>query len=139
MDASLSRAVTECFVRLYERGLVYRGEYMVNWDPGTLTAISDLEVEYETQRGYLWHLRYPVSEADGEHVVVATTRPETMLGGTAVAVHPSDVCFRHLHGRAVTLPLVGRSLPVIEDDFVDPEFGTGIVKVTPAHDPNESR
>lgn len=137
MDAGLSRAVTECFVRLHERGLIYRGEYMVNWDPGTLTAISDLEVEYETQQGSLWHLSYPVEGTDGEHVVVATTRPETMLGDTAVAVHPADERYRHLHGGSVRLPLVGRSLPVICDDFVDPEFGTGIVKVTPAHDPND--
>ena len=137
MDHGLSRAVTECFVRLYEQGLVYRGEYMVNWDPGTQTAISDLEVEYETQQGSLWHLRYPVEGPDGGHVVVATTRPETMLGDTAIAVHPNDDRYRHLHGRSVTLPLVGRSLPVILDDFVDPAFGTGIVKVTPAHDPND--
>lgn len=137
MDPGLSRAVTECFVRLYERGLVYRGEYMVNWDPGTQTAISDLEVEYETQKGSLWHLRYPIDGAQGKHVVVATTRPETMLGDTAVAVHPEDARYRHLHGRSVTLPLVGRKLPVVCDDFVDPEFGTGIVKVTPAHDPND--
>ena len=137
MDPGLSRAVAECFVRLYERGLIYRGEYMINWDPGTLTAISDLEVEYETQEGSLWHLRYPVEGADGDFVVVATTRPETMLGDTAVAVHPDDERFRQLHGRTVQLPLVGRSLPVICDDFVDPEFGTGIVKVTPAHDPND--
>ena len=137
MDPGLSRAVTECFVRLYERGLVYRGEYMVNWDPGTQTAISDLEVEYETQKGSLWHLRYPIDGEQGEHVVVATTRPETMLGDTAVAVHPEDARYRHLHGRSVILPLVGRKLPVVCDDFVDPEFGTGIVKVTPAHDPND--
>ena len=137
MDPGLSRAVTECFVRLHERGLIYRGEYMVNWDPGTLTAISDLEVEYETQQGSLWHLRYPVSGLPGEYVVVATTRPETMLGDTAVAVHPDDPRFRHLHGKLVILPLVGRELPVICDEFVDPEFGTGIVKVTPAHDPND--
>ena len=137
MDPGLSRAVTECFVRLYEKGLIYRGEYMVNWDPGTLTAISDLEVEYETQNGSLWYLRYPVNGSVGDHVVVATTRPETMLGDTAVAVHPEDPRFRHLHGRSVTLPLVGRNLPVICDELVDPEFGTGIVKVTPAHDPND--
>ncbi len=137
MDPGLSRAVTECFVRLYEQGLVYRGEYMVNWDPGTQTAISDLEVEYETQQGSLWHLRYPVEGPDGGHVVVATTRPETMLGDTAIAVHPNDERYRHLHGRSVSLPLVGRTLPVILDDFVDPAFGTGIVKVTPAHDPND--
>ncbi len=137
MDPGLSRAVTECFVRLHEMGLVYRGEYMVNWDPGTLTAISDLEVEYETQHGSLWHLRYPVDGSSDEHVVVATTRPETMLGDTAVAVHPHDERYSHLHGRSVNLPLVGRRLPVICDDFVDPSFGTGIVKVTPGHDPND--
>ena len=137
MDPGLSRAVTECFVRLYEQGLIYRGEYMVNWDPGTLTAISDLEVEYETQQGSLWHLRYPIADSPGEHVVVATTRPETMLGDTAVAVHPDDSRYSHLHSRSVTLPLVGRRLPVVRDDFVDPAFGTGIVKVTPAHDPND--
>ena len=110
---------------------------VVNWDPGTLTAISDLEVEYETQQGSLWHLRYPVNGSPGEYVVVATTRPETMLGDTAVAVHPDDPRFQHLHGKRVTLPLVGRELPVICDQFVDPEFATGIVKVTPAHDPND--
>ena len=137
MDAGLSRAVTECFVQLYERGLVYRGEYMVNWDPGTQTAISDLEVEYEAQKGSLWHLRYPIEGPDGGNVVVATTRPETMLGDTAIAVHPADERYVHLHGGSVKLPLVGRSLPVILDDFVDPKFGTGIVKVTPAHDPND--
>ena len=137
MDPGLSRAVTECFVRLYERGLVYRGEYMVNWDPGTQTAISDLEVEYETQQGSLWHLRYPIDGERDEYIVVATTRPETMLGDTAVAVHPQDARYRHLHSRHVTLPLVGRKLPVVCDEFVDPEFGTGIVKVTPAHDPND--
>ncbi|MDE0105768.1 MAG: valine--tRNA ligase [Bryobacterales bacterium] len=137
MDTGLSRAVTECFVRLWERGLVYRGEYMVNWDPGTRTAISDLEVEYSPKVGSLWYLRYPVEGSDGEFITVATTRPETMLGDTAVAVHPADERFRHLHGRSVTLPLVGRSLPVICDEFVDPEFGTGVVKVTPAHDPSD--
>ncbi len=137
MDPGLSRAVAECFVRLYERGLIYRGEYMVNWDPGTRTAISDLEVEHETQQGSLWHVRYPVEGAGDECVVVATTRPETMLGDTAVAVHPDDGRYKHLHGRTVRLPLASRSLPVICDDFVDPEFGTGVVKVTPAHDPND--
>ncbi len=137
MDPGLSRAVTECFVRLHERGLIYRGEYMVNWDPGTQTAISDLEVEYRAQKGSLWHLRYPVHGTGGEHVVVATTRPETMLGDAAVAVHPEDSRFRHLHGRSAMLPLVGRTLPVICDSFVDPKFGTGVVKVTPAHDPND--
>ena len=137
MDPGLSRAVREAFVRLWEMGLMYRGEYMINWDPGTLTALSDLEVEYEQQQGHLWHLRYPVTGADGEYVVVATTRPETMLGDTAVAVHPDDERYQHLKGKTVTLPLVGRELPVIFDEFVDPEFGTGIVKITPAHDPND--
>ena len=137
MDPGLSRAVVECFVRLYEKGLIYRGEYMVNWDPGTLTAISDLEVEYEQQQGKLWHMRYPLDGAEGQCVVVATTRPETMLGDSAVAVHPDDERYRHLQGKTATLPLVGRKLPVIADAFVDPQFGTGVVKITPAHDPND--
>ena len=137
MDPGLSRAVAECFVRLYEKGLIYRGEYMVNWDPGTLTAISDLEVEYEQQEGKLWYMRYPVNGAEGQYAVVATTRPETMLGDSAVAVHPDDERYRHLVGKTVTLPLVGRELPVIADSFVDPQFGTGMVKITPAHDPND--
>jgi valyl-tRNA synthetase len=137
MDPGLSRAVREAFVRLYEQGLLYRGEYMINWDPGTLTALSDLEVVYEQQQGRLWHMRYPVTGAPGEYVVVATTRPETMLGDMAVAVHPEDERYKHLHGKSVTLPIVGREMPVIADDFVDPEFGSGIVKITPAHDPND--
>ena len=137
MDPGVSRAVNEAFVRLYERGLLYRGEYMVNWDPGTLTALSDLEVVHEEQKGHLWHLRYPITGSDGEYVVVATTRPETMLGDTAIAVHPDDKRYKHLVGKTITLPLVGRELKVIFDDFVDPEFGTGIVKITPAHDPND--
>ena len=136
MDPGPSRAVREAFVRLYEEGLIHRGEYLINWDPGTRTALSDLEVVYEEQQGHLWHIRYPVTGTD-EHVVVATTRPETMLGDTAVAVHPSDERHRHLWDKTVTLPLMERQLPVIRDEFVDPEFGTGIVKVTPAHDPND--
>ena len=136
MDPGPSRAVREAFVRLYEKGLIYRGEYLINWDPGTLTALSDLEVVYEEQQGHLWHIRYPVTGSD-EHVVVATTRPETMLGDTAVAVHPSDERYKHMWDKTVTLPLMDRQLPVIRDEFVDPEFGTGIVKVTPAHDPND--
>ncbi|MDA0206475.1 MAG: valine--tRNA ligase [Acidobacteria bacterium] len=136
MDPGVSRAVIETFVRLYERGLLYRGEYMINWDPGTLTALSDLEVVYEQQKGHLWHLRYPVTGSD-EYIVVATTRPETMLGDTAVAVHPDDERYQHLKGKTITLPIVGRELRVIFDDFVDPAFGTGIVKITPAHDPND--
>ncbi len=137
MDPGLSRAVREAFVRLYERGQLYRGEYMINWDPGTLTALSDLEVVYEQQKGHLWHIRYPITDEPGEFVVVATTRPETMLGDMAVAVHPADDRYKRLHGKTVTLPLVERQMPVIADDFVDPEFGTGIVKITPAHDPND--
>jgi len=137
MDPGLSAAVREAFVRLYEQGLMYRGEYMINWDPGTLTALSDLEVVFEQQKGHLWHISYPVTGSDGETVTVATTRPETMLGDTAVAVHPDDERYRHLEGKTVTLPIVGRELRVIFDDFVDPAFGTGIVKITPAHDPND--
>ena len=137
MDPGLSRAVREAFVRLWEQGLMYRGEYMINWDPGTLTALSDLEVVYEQQQGHLWHIKYPVTGSDSEFVVVATTRPETMLGDSAVAVHPEDERYKHFEGKTITLPLVGRELPVIFDDFVDPEFGTGIVKITPAHDPND--
>lgn len=136
MDPGVSEAVIETFVRLYERGLLYRGEYTINWDPGTLTALSDLEVVYEQQKGHLWHLRYPVTGTD-EYIVVATTRPETMLGDTAVAVHPDDERYQHLKGKTITLPLVGRELRVIFDDFVDPAFGTGVVKITPAHDPND--
>ena len=137
MDPGLSRAVREAFVRLWEQGLMYRGEYMINWDPGTLTALSDLEVVYEQQQGHLWHIKYPVTGSNSESIVVATTRPETMLGDSAVAVHPDDGRYKHLEGKTITLPLVGRELPVIFDDFVDPEFGTGIVKITPAHDPND--
>ncbi len=136
MDAGLSRAVREAFVRLYEKGLIYRGEYLINWCPGCGTAVSDLEVVYSEQQGHLWHIRYPVTGSD-EHVVVATTRPETMLGDTAIAVNPKDERYRHLWNKTVTLPLVGRQLVVIRDELADPEFGTGVVKVTPAHDPND--
>ena len=136
MDPGLSRAVIETFVRLHERGLVYRGEYMINWDPGTLTALSDLEVEYSPQQGHLWHMKYPVTGTD-DFIVVATTRPETMLGDTAVAAHPDDERYKHLAGKTIDLPLVGRKIPVIFDDFVDPEFGSGLVKITPGHDPND--
>ncbi|MES0872483.1 valine--tRNA ligase [Sinimarinibacterium thermocellulolyticum] len=136
MDEGLSRAVTEEFVRLYEEGLVYRGKRLVNWDPVLLTAISDLEVESKEESGKLWHLRYPLTDGSG-HLVVATTRPETMLGDTAVAVHPKDERYRHLIGKTVTLPLCDRPIPVIGDDYVDREFGTGVVKITPAHDFND--
>ena len=136
MDEQLSRAVVEVFVRLYEEGLIYRGEYIVNWCPRCKTAISDLEVVYESNNGKLWHLKYPVAGSN-EYVSVATTRPETMLGDTAVAVHPEDERYRHLVGGKVLLPVMNREIPVIADSFVDREFGTGVVKVTPAHDPND--
>ena len=133
LDEKLSRAVRETFVRLYEQGLVYRGHYIINWCPRCLTALSNEEVEKEEVDGQIWHLRYPL--ADGGHLTVATTRPETMLGDTAVAVHPEDERYRALIGREVLLPLVDRRIPVVADDTVDPEFGSGAVKVTPAHDP----
>jgi valyl-tRNA synthetase len=136
MDPQLSRAVTEAFVRLYREGLIYRGKRLVNWDPVLKTALSDLEVTAEEEQGSLWHLRYPLSDGAG-HLVVATTRPETMLGDTAVAVHPDDERYRHLIGRRVRLPLAERDIPIIGDDYVDPKFGSGCVKITPAHDFND--
>jgi valyl-tRNA synthetase len=136
MDEGLSAAVTEVFVRLHEKGLIYRGQRLVNWDPVLHTALSDLEVVSEPEPGHLWHLRYPLADGSG-HVVVATTRPETMLGDTAVAVHPEDERYGHLVGREVRLPLTGRLIPVIADEYVDPAFGTGCVKITPAHDFND--
>ncbi len=144
MDEDLSRTVTETFVRLYEQGLIYRGKRLVNWDPVLMSAVSDLEVESEEEDGHLWHITYPF--ADGAQMVggqmalglsVATTRPETMLGDVAVMVHPEDERYRHLIGHSVTLPLCGRTIPVIADDYVDKAFGTGVVKVTPAHDQND--
>jgi valyl-tRNA synthetase len=125
------------FIRLYEEGLIYRGKRLVNWDPHLHTAVSDLEVASEEEDGHLWHLRYPLVDRPGEFVTVATTRPETMLGDTAVAVHPDDERYRHLVGRSVLLPLVEREIPVIADDYVDSEFGSGCVKITPAHDFND--
>jgi valyl-tRNA synthetase len=136
MDPGLSRAVLEVFVRLYDEGLIYRGKRLVNWDPVLHTALSDLEVVSTEERGKIWRLRYPVVGA-GSHLVVATTRPETMLGDTAVAVHPADERYRHLIGREIALPLTGRTIPIIADEYVDPEFGTGCVKITPAHDFND--
>ena len=136
MDEGLSAAVAEVFVRLHERGLIYRGQRLVNWDPVLHTALSDLEVVSEPEAGHLWHLRYPLADGSG-HLVVATTRPETMLGDTAVAVHPDDERYRHLVGREVRLPLVDRPIPIIADDYVDPAFGSGCVKITPAHDFND--
>ncbi len=136
LSPELSRAVKEVFVRLYEDGLIYRGHYIVNWCPSCRTAISDLETVHEERQGHLWHIRYPVAGTN-EFVVVATTRPETMLGDTAVAVHPSDPRYQHLIGKNLILPLVNREIPVVDDFVVDREFGTGAVKVTPAHDPND--
>ncbi len=141
MDAQCSTAVTEAFVRLYEQGLIYRGKRLVNWDPVLHTAVSDLEVESVEEQGSMWHIRYPLAKADGvkglTHLVVATTRPETMLGDVAVMIHPDDERYQHLIGQTVCLPLCDREIPIIADDYVDREFGTGIVKVTPAHDFND--
>ena len=136
MDENLSRAVREVFVRLYEEGLIYRGKYIVNWCPRCETAISDLEVKHEDVVGKLWEIRYPVVGSD-EFITVATTRPETMLGDTAVAVNEKDERYTHLHGKKVLLPLMKREIPIIADELAQPEFGTGAVKVTPAHDPND--
>lgn len=133
MDEGLSRAVREVFVRLWEEGLIYRGDYIINWCPRCHTALADIEVEHKPIAGNLWYIRYPLTDGSGE-VVVATTRPETMLGDTAVAVHPEDERYRNLIGRKIKLPLIGREIPIIADKSVDPEFGTGAVKVTPAHD-----
>ena len=136
MDEGCSKAVREVFARLYEKGLIYKGSYIINWCPKCQTTISDIEVEHQDQPGGLWYIIYPLKDSE-EYVVVATTRPETMLGDTGVAVHPEDPRYKHLIGNTVILPLVGREIPIIADEFVDPEFGTGAVKVTPAHDPND--
>ena len=136
MDDGLSAAVREVFVRLYDEGLIYRGKRLVNWDPVLHTAVSDLEVISEEENGHLWHMRYPLTDGRG-HLIVATTRPETMLGDAAVAVHPEDERYQHLVGKNVTLPLCNREIPIIADDYVDPEFGSGCVKITPAHDFND--
>ncbi|MBK7355782.1 valine--tRNA ligase [Propionivibrio sp.] len=136
MDAGLSKIVTETFVRLHKEGLIYRGKRLVNWDPVLHTAVSDLEVLSEEEDGFMWHIRYPLTDGSGS-LTVATTRPETMLGDTAVMVHPEDERYRHLIGKTVKLPLTDREIPIIADDYVDKEFGTGCVKVTPAHDFND--
>ena len=137
MDEGLSRAVLEAFVRLYRKGLIYRGRYLVNWCPKLRTALSDDEVDHREIKGHIWYLRYPVTGEPGRFVTVATTRPETMLGDTAVAVHPEDPRYRDLLGKTLTLPLMNRQIPIIADSLVEREFGTGAVKVTPAHDPND--
>ena len=136
MDEGLSRVVTEVFVRLYDNGLIYRGKRLVNWDPILKTAVSDLEVESEEENGQIWHIRYPLVSG-AQFLIVATTRPETMLGDVAVAVHPEDERYKHLIGQQVILPLTGRKIPLIADEYVDPQFGTGCVKITPAHDFND--
>ena len=136
LDEGLSKAVREVFVTLYKKGLIYRGEYIINWDPATKTALSDIEVIYKDVQGAFYHMRYPLADGSG-HIEIATTRPETMLGDTAVAVHPEDDRYKHLIGKKVILPIVGREIPIVGDDYVDMEFGSGAVKITPAHDPND--
>ena len=138
MDERMSHAVREAFVRLHEEGLIYRGKYIVNWCPRCITAVSDLEVVHEDTPGKLYEIRYPVVGLPDEYIIVATTRPETMLGDTAIAVNSGDERYRHLHGKTVMLPLMNREIPIITDDILaNPEFGTGAVKVTPSHDPND--
>ncbi|MBO4425999.1 MAG: valine--tRNA ligase, partial [Clostridiales bacterium] len=136
MDEGCSEAVKEVFVKYYNQGLIYRGERIINWCPHCLTSISNAEVEYEDQAGHFWHLRYPLEDGSG-YVELATTRPETLLGDTAVAVNPKDERYKDIIGKMLILPLVGRKIPVVADDYVDIEFGTGVVKITPAHDPND--
>ncbi|MFZ0476271.1 MAG: valine--tRNA ligase [Halobacillus sp.] len=136
LDDGLSEAVKEVFVKLYEKGLIYRGEYIINWDPATRTALSDIEVEYEDVQGAFYHMRYPLKDEEGG-IEIATTRPETMLGDTAIAVHPEDERYQHLIGKKAILPIVGREIEIVADDYVDMEFGSGAVKITPAHDPND--
>lgn len=136
LDEGLSRAVREAFVCLYEQGFIYRGEYLINWSPGLQTAVSDLEVEYTEEEGHLYYFKYPVAGSD-EYLPVATTRPETILGDTAVAVHPDDERYRHLIGKTCLVPILNRTIPIIHDTYVDMEFGTGALKITPGHDPND--
>ncbi|WP_214730795.1 valine--tRNA ligase [Exiguobacterium sp. s195] len=136
LDEGLSKAVQEVFVRLYEKGLIYRGEYIVNWDPAQKTAVSDIEVIYQEVEGAFYHMKYPLADGSG-HIEIATTRPETMLGDTAVAVNPKDERYTHLIGKTIMLPIMNREIPIVADDYVDMEFGTGCVKITPAHDPND--
>jgi len=136
MDDICAKAVREVFVRLYEKGLIYKGNRIINWCPKCTTALSDAEVEYSEQAGHFWHIKYPIKDSD-EYLVIATTRPETLLGDSAVAVHPEDERYTHLVGKSLILPLVGREIPIIADEYVDKEFGTGCVKITPCHDPND--
>lgn len=136
LDEGLTKGVRQVFVELYHKGLIYRGKRIINWDPAARTALSDIEVEYKEVNGHLYHLRYPLKDGSG-HITVATTRPETMLGDTAVAVHPKDERYKDLIGKTLILPIIGREIPVIADDYVEKEFGSGAVKITPAHDPND--
>ncbi|MBM7578852.1 valine--tRNA ligase [Jeotgalibacillus terrae] len=136
LDDGLSKAVQKVFIDLYNKGLIYRGEYIINWDPATKTALSDIEVIHKDVQGAFYHMRYPLTDGSG-HIEIATTRPETMLGDTAVAVHPDDERYQHLIGKTVKLPIVGREIKIVADDYVDMEFGSGAVKITPAHDPND--
>lgn len=136
LDSGLSDAVKEVFVRLYEKELIYRGQYIINWDPDTKTALSDIEVEYKDVQGAFYHMNYPLKGEEGS-IAIATTRPETMLGDTAIAVHPEDKRYQHLIGKKAVLPVIGRELDIVADDYVDQEFGSGAVKITPAHDPND--
>ena len=136
MDEGCNKAVKEVFIKYYEEGLIYRGERIINWCPKCLTSISDAEVEYEDQAGHFWHLRYPLKDGSG-YLELATTRPETLLGDTAVAVNPNDERYQHLIGKTLILPLVHREIPIVADEYVEMDFGTGVVKITPAHDPND--
>ena len=136
MDEKYSEAVTEIFIRLYNDGLIYRGKRMINWDPKSQTALSDEEVIHKEVEGKLWYFKYPIKNSK-EYLIVATTRPETMLGDTGIAVHPQDERYKHLIGKSVNLPIVNREIPIFSDEYVDKDFGTGCVKVTPAHDYND--
>jgi valyl-tRNA synthetase len=137
MDDSLSESVIAVFVDLYRKGFIYRGVRMVNWDPKALTAVSDEEVVYKEVQSKLYYVRYQIEGSEGEYITIATTRPETILGDTAVCVHPDDERYQHLKGRRVLVPLLNRSVPLIADEYVDPVFGTGALKITPAHDIND--
>ena len=137
MDAPRNRAVRTMFKKMFDAGLIYRGDYLVNWDPVTQTALADDEVEYEERPSFLWYLRYPIEDSNGQYLIVATTRPETFLGDTAVAVSPNDIRYQNLIGKMLLHPCTGRKIPIIADHMVDPAFGSGAVKITPAHDHND--
>ena len=136
LDEGCSKAVTKVFVNLYKKGLIYKGERIINWCPNCKTSISDIETIYDDEKGYFWHIKYPVKDSS-DFIEIATTRPETMLGDTAVAVHPQDERYKELIGKTIILPLMNKEIPIIADEYVDMEFGTGAVKITPAHDPND--